>query len=299
MPAPAFSLTRRRLDEALLQRAKLAGVNIHSCGYAVEELSPQTGCEASGRWRARIRDTTQVSTVVEGSEAFLATGRHDLRGWQRSAEGSQNTLVALKMYFTLSPDQHAKLAGHVELILYPGGYAGLQPVEDGAVNLCALITRQKLHSFTSHWDSLLNHMQHHSPHFAQRSSGATPMLERPLALSSIPYGYLASVSLHEPSPWKLGDQTAVIPSFCGEGMAIALHTAHRAAELDLDGSSPIVFHNEIRRQFERRLQFATLLSRLIIAVPSLAQAVRLWPSVLTDIFTATGISRNGVEAVRC
>jgi hypothetical protein len=62
---------------------------------------------------------------------------------------------------------------------------------------------------------------------------------------------------------------------------------------------PRLSFNEIRRQFERRLQFATLLSRLIIAVPSLAQAVRLWPSVLTDIFTATGISRNGVEAVRC
>jgi hypothetical protein len=58
----------------------------------------------------------------------------------------QTNLVAFKMYFHLDPAQHAALAEHVELILFPGGYTGLQTVEGGAANLCTLLTRDRLRS---------------------------------------------------------------------------------------------------------------------------------------------------------
>lgn len=296
LPAPALSLTRRVLDEALLRQAQQAGVSLLR-GYRAESLSRQPGREASCLWRAQITDSTDTSISIQAADAFLATGKHDLRGWSRSPRGTQNSLVALKMYFTLSPEQQAKLAGYVEIILYEGGYAGLQMVEGDCANLCALITREKLQALEGRWDRLLDHMQTHSTHLACRLRGAVSILERPIAISSIPYGYCAEESRDDPSPWRLGDQAAVIPSFSGDGMAIALYTGYRAAQLYLEGSTPATFHREVRHQFERQLYFGTMLSRLLIAIPSLAQAARLWPSVLSEIFTATRVPGAAIQVV--
>ncbi len=114
------------------------------------------------------------------------------------------------------------------------------------------------------------------------------MLERPLAISSIPYGYCAGATEQAPiTPWRLGDQAAVIPSFCGDGMAIALYTASRASQLYLQGSTPEVFHADVRRQLQRRLYWTSMLSRLLVTMPSLAQVIRLRPSALREIFAAT------------
>jgi menaquinone-9 beta-reductase len=295
LPATALSLTRRTLDEALLQCAQWSGASVLR-GYQVESLS--CGEDSNDVWRARATSAgAHAEIVVEGRDAFLATGKHDLRGWPRTARGVQGGLVAMKVYFVLTPEQQLEIAGNVELILFPGGYTGLQPVEGGWVNLCALITREKLRSLGGKWDGLLDHMQHSSTHLARRLSGARPVLEYPLALSGIPYGYCAPVSDDDASPWRLGDQAAVIPSFSGDGMAIALHTADRAAELYLEGATAAVFHAELRREFARRLKLATIISRLVIAVPSLAQAVRIWPSVLAGIFSATRVPSSGVQAV--
>ncbi len=96
-------------------------------------------------------------------------------------------------------------------------------------------------------------------------------------------------SFDQVSPWRVGDQAAVIPSFSGDGMAIALYTARKAAQLYFQGSTPADCHREIRRQFKRRLYWGTMLSRLMITAPSLAQAVRLWPPILSEVFTATRV----------
>jgi menaquinone-9 beta-reductase len=289
LPAAALSLTRRTLDEELLRCVRGSGATVLR-GHNVESLS--RGATGKPVWRAAATSASGESTVVEGRDAFLATGKHDLRGWLRTAKGVQGELVAMKMHFVLTPEQQAELSGHVELILFPAGYAGLQLVEGGCANLCALVTREKLRLLGGRWPGLLDHMRHYSAHLARRLSGAAPALENPLALSSIPYGYCAPAPDDDASPWRLGDQAAVIPSFSGDGVAIALHTADRAAELYLEGAAAADFHAEMRREFGRRLQLATIISRLLIAVPSLTQAVRIWPAALAGIFTATRVPAN-------
>lgn len=297
LPHRAFALTRRALDEALISHAQQAGVNLLR-GYTAEHLAHQEHLSHPKHgWRAQLADASRASISVAGSDVFLATGKHDLRGWPRRAQNVRSSLVALKMYFRLAPHQQAALDGHVEIILYPGGYAGLQLVENGDANLCALITRRHLQAQGGQWEQLLCHMRQHSAHLASRLQGAVPTLDRPLAISSIPYGYCVNDTAQENSPWHLGDQAAVIPSFSGDGMAIAFYTAQRAAQLYLQGEPPTVFHHEIRRRFRRRLQWTTMLSNLLITTPALAHAIRLRPTLLTQIFTATRIPQAALEAV--
>src|SRR5664279_4429842 len=128
LPFAAVSLSRRVLDEALLGRAVQLGATVRR-GATVQGLAP-----CSGGWAARLADGMEI----EARAAFLATGKHDLRGWKRPP-GVQGDLVAFKLHWRLSPAQTAELAGHVELVLFRGGYAGLQPVEGGRANLCLLV----------------------------------------------------------------------------------------------------------------------------------------------------------------
>jgi flavin-dependent dehydrogenase len=279
LPFGAMSLTRRRLDEELLRCASEAGVRVLR-GCKVEAL----GREDSG-WCA----------VVEGSEpvvadaTFVATGKHDVRGRPRP-KGKQSDLVAFKMYWRLAPAQASALAGHVELVLYRGGYAGLQPVEEGAANLCCLVQRAELQRLGGRWEHLLAAMQRDCALLRERLEGAEALLERPLAVSAIPYGYVRESS---DGVWALGDQAAVIPSFTGDGMSIAMHSGCLAAGMYLRGEAAERFQERLRAELSGQVALATMVSRGLVWRPSRAvftTAVGVWPGVLRVVARRTRIA---------
>ena len=276
LPFEAYSLTRKRLDEEMLRLAGQAGVEVHRDAFA-EELK-----EDGDLWCGRLRD----GRVLRANTAFLATGKHDLRGWTRP-EGTHRGLVGFKMYYRLAADQAAELGHAVELILFPGGYAGLQPVEHGWANLCLLMDGDQLRRVGSQWTSVVDHLLQQSPHLARRLNASTQMLDAPLAASSIPYGHVQRTA--PDGLWRVGDQAAVIPSFCGDGMAIALHSGALAASHFLQGLSPDAYQRRLHRQLARRLWAATRLSQLLVGLPQAAHIVRAFPALLPAIALMTRI----------
>jgi flavin-dependent dehydrogenase len=284
LPFRAMSVTRRRLDEELLQVAAAAGVRV------------VRGCRVQGL----AREGAGWSAVVEGGEtvladaAFLATGKHDVRGRARP-KGKQSDLVAFKMYWRLAPEQAAALEGHVELMLYRGGYAGLQPVEEGAVNLCCLVERARLRQLGGSWEKLLAAMQQECGLLRERLQGAQALLERPLAVAAIPYGYVRETS---DGVWALGDQAAVIPSFTGDGMSIALHSGCLAAAMYLRGETAEQFQERLRGEVSGQVALATMVSRGLVWRPSrgvVMAAVGLWPGVLRVVAGRTRIAETAMS----
>ncbi|HTW44774.1 MAG TPA: FAD-dependent monooxygenase [Acidobacteriaceae bacterium] len=276
LPFPAMSLSRRTLDEALLQCAVNAGATVLR-GCRVESLA-----RAGSNWTARLSN----GDLRSASNAFLATGKHDLGGHPRPP-GRQNDLISFKMYYRLAPTQQAALKHHVELIVFPGGYAGLQLVEDGTANLCLLVSRKQLHACGGMWNGLIARILRSSQFLCERLHQATPQLEKPLALSSIPYGLLqqhASDGL-----FRLGDQAAVIPSFSGDGMSIALHSAHVAARIFLAGCNADSYQYRLARELSYSVSVATAVSRSVIASPGLVHLARLCPPVLRQIARGTRV----------
>jgi flavin-dependent dehydrogenase len=250
VPFRAQSLSRRVLDEALLARASLLGADI------------RRGARVTGL----TRDAKEWTISHDGGDsicakdAFLATGKHDLRDWKRPP-GLQPDLIAFKVYWALKPEQAAELDHHVELILFPGGYAGLQPVEGGRANLCLLVRKSVFAAKYGSWDSLLGAMQEYCPHLKVRLDGAVCLLDKPLAITGLPYGYVARQS---DGPWRLGDQAAVIPSFSGDGMSIALHSAQRAAQSYLRGQDAATYQRELARDLTSQVRRATLISQVLV-----------------------------------
>ena len=276
LPFSALSLTRRALDEALLALAAESGVRILR-GCRVDSLAP-----SSAGWTAQLAN----GHVCHAPAAFLATGKHDVGGHRRPP-AAQNGLVAFKMYFRLAAAEHRALDGWVELYLFPGGYAGLQLTEENQANLCLLVNRKTLRASNNHWPTLLAHLLRCSNALAKRLDAAQPLLDKPLALSSIPYGLLRSHS--EPGLWRLGDQAAVIPSFAGDGISIALHSARLAADLFIAGATSSALAGQLHSQLRGSVQLTTALSRLMIAMPALALAARLWPPLLGLVASHTRI----------
>jgi flavin-dependent dehydrogenase len=283
LPFTALSLSRAVLDEAMLARAAQAGCNLQR-GAFVESLSA-----GDGQWHAQLRggDCCSAATV------FLASGKHDIRGLERKA-GPHGDLVGFKLQWRLAPAQTQALREFMELYLFPGGYGGLSLVEADAATLCLVVRRAVLRRLGG-WPELLASIQNDNPRVAQRLNGATPLWQRPLAVSSIPYGHLAS---HSDGLWRIGDQAACIPSFTGDGMSIALHSASLAVQMALAGESADQYQRALHAQLRRGMGLATTLSRTIVSSVGRALAplgLSLFPGSMQWIANATRIPNRALR----
>ena len=286
LPFHAASLTRKALDTALIAEAIAAGVSVER-GRGVQSLSRTT----TNLWQATLDD----GTSYEAPTAFLATGKHDLRGHGRPKDPHQ--WVAFKMYYRLSPAQTADLEDASELTLYSGGYGGIQPVEDGIANFCCVVKQWYFAQAGLRWESLIAKMQQDCPHLAMRLDGAEPLLDKPIAITHIPYGYIRRTT--EDGLYCVGDQAAVIPSFTGDGISIALHTARRAAAAYLAAEPAPVFQTKLRSAMLPQMRLAEFAANGLNN--SLARAVlpfclRMWPGAMRVTARLTRVTQPAAVA---
>jgi flavin-dependent dehydrogenase len=282
LPFTALSLSRLVLDEALLARAAEMGCKVER-GAFVERLTSQEGA-----WVAEVRD----GQSWRSSTVFLASGKHDLRGLEREP-GVQGDMVGFKLHWRLALQQTEALREFMELFLFHGGYGGLSLVEADVANLCLVVRRKTLRK-TGRWNELLAMLLNENPHLAERMNGATPLWGRPLAISPIPYGYFCK---QNDGRWRVGDQAAVIPSFTGDGMAIALHSASLAGEMFLAGETAEDYHNALRRQLGRNMRLATGISRTMVTRAGVAFSsfgLSLFPSSMRWIASSTRIPEEAL-----
>ena len=286
LPFPAASLTRKALDTELIATAIAAGVHVKR-GRSVQSLARMPG----NLWQATLDD----GTTREAPTAFLATGKHDVRGHTRPDDPER--WVAFKMYFRLAPAQAAELARASELMLYPGGYGGIQPVEDGIANLCCVVQKRYLAPLDHRWEKFLAKIQRDCPHLAMRLAGAEPLLDKPIAITHIPYGFVRRTT--EEGLYCIGDQAAVIPSFTGDGISIALHTARCGVNAYLATETAPVFQAKLRSSLMAQMRLAEFVADGLNN--SLARAVlpfclRVWPGVMRVTARLTRVAQHATVA---
>jgi flavin-dependent dehydrogenase len=286
LPFAAASLTRRALDTELIAEAVAAGVRVER-GRSVQSLRRTS----ANVWQATLDD----GSTRESQTVFLATGKHDLRGHTRPKDPHQ--WVAFKMYYRLPAAQTADLAGASELTLYSGGYGGIQPVEDGITNFCCVVQRRYFAHAGLRWEGLLAKMQLDCPHLAMRLDGAEPLLEKPISITHIPYGYLRRAT--EDGLYCIGDQAAVIPSFTGDGISIALHTARRAAAAYLAAEPAPVFQPKLRSAMLPQMRLAEFAADGLnnaFARAVLPFCLRVWPGAMRVTARLTRVTQAAAVA---
>ena len=291
LPFLARGLSRRILDEALLRQATSRGARIVR-GVSVREIATNgTG----------ISLAMGSSAPILAETLFLASGKHDVRGAKRVPAGTMNDLIGFKGHYRLAHAQQVALEGCVEVMLFSGGYAGLQLVEGGIANLCLVVTRQGFDEVGKSWDRLLDRIADDCSHLGTRLGGAQPLFERPLSIFQIPYGYLHAPDAGEPPGlFRLGDQAAVIPSFTGDGMSIALHSGRLAATTFLaQGQAGANFHRQLRADVQRSLRLSSALNAAVryrVGRQAVFHLCRAWPAAMRHVTSLTRVQETSVTA---
>jgi flavin-dependent dehydrogenase len=215
LPQPGRSVSRRRLDRLLLDRAEAAGARIER-GITVRAID-RNGPDRTAR--------TADSATIHADALFLASGKRDVRGLARPADarGADPTL-GLRMRLPASPALTRALEATVELHLFAGGYAGLALQEDGSANLCLAVHDSRFRAAASPL-ALLRALGDENPALGERMARRDAAIE---AIANVPYGWRERSG--EAGLFRLGDQAGVIPSLAGEGMGIALASGIAAAD---------------------------------------------------------------------
>jgi flavin-dependent dehydrogenase len=277
LPFRALSLSRRLLDEALLEKTKSAGCDIHR-GAFVERLHPNA---------AGFSIHFRGGATIQAANVFLATGKHDLADLPRP-RGTHADLIGFKMHWRLAPRSIDAIRHAMELFLFRDGYGGLALIENDIANLCFVVHQQRMRAL-GNWPEVLAAIRNEIPVIDRILHSAMPCWPKPLAISPIPYGYIARSSR---GIWRVGDQAAVIPSFTRDGMSIALHSAHVAADMYLAGRTPDEYLTRLRTDLHPGIRFATMLSRAMVSTTgrlSAPIALSLVPGVIAWIAGKTRI----------
>ncbi len=250
LPFPAHGLPRRTLDAALAEAARAAGATL-ARGRTV--LSAE---RRGGLWHLRLRDGAALAAPI----LVLATGKHALRGQPRLP--ARPGATGLKLHL---PGLDA--AGTVHLLPFPGGYAGLQPTPGGA-NLCAAI-HDDPGPAARDASIFLARVAADSDLAASLLSDAAPDADRPLAVAGVPYGFLHRPARDDPPGlYRVGDQSAVIPSLTGDGIAMALHSGLLAARAILEGRPAAHHHAAWARRARHPMAWAGMIAAVLHAAPS-------------------------------
>jgi flavin-dependent dehydrogenase len=247
LPFRALSLSRHRLDQALLARAEQAGARIHR-GVAVQAVAHD-----GGHWEVRCNN----GEPLRSRHLIVATGKQGLRGISDSRDGS---LVGLKMHLRLPVSVCRNLERRVALFMLDRCYVGLEAIEDGKTNLCLVMRRDLAAHVGAGWPTLRDHLRAASQQLVAALEKAEPLFDKPLAVVCPQGGHVDDEA--QPMAYRVGDRFAHVPPFTGDGLAIALTSGSLAASHILQGRGPAEYLATARRIVGRPIHVSGAISVL-------------------------------------
>lgn len=130
-------------------------------------------------------------------------------------------------------------SNRIALHNFEGGYCGINRVEDGVVNICYLSERENLRTHGS-IGALERNVLFQNPHLKEVFTNSEFLFDRPEVINEISFETKSPVEDHV---LMTGDSAGMIAPLCGNGMAIAIHSAKIAADI-----IPAFIGNKISRR---------------------------------------------------
>lgn len=279
-PFPGRGVSRHKLDEELLHNAGNAGADIFR-GICMRDYHKEGG--------GFFKIETNAGDFY-AKHLFMAIGKHDYSK-EGKRRGKDNSYIGFKTHIRLGSFADIYKETTV-LFSFAGGYGGICPVENDAMNFCFVIDRGIYKSLNSNFDETLSFLRRSNPSL-DAVLGQADFFEKVSAVGYIPYGFLSPASSHD-NVYFLGDQRMVIPSFTGDGMAIALSTA-RNCVYDFDARQKGFKSRTapIQKILKKQMRWA-LAGHAILKFPWLADGCKSIPGLdsflIKTIFQNTRIS---------
>ncbi len=270
LPAPAWGISRYALDATLAQAAAAAGAIVRT-GSRVVSYAREDDQNGKQRYTLSVRGADRGQQEIQTRAVVMACGRHtgsglpphtpSIRGNKRAV--GWRRCVGIKMHYSA-----LAMPSRTELYLVPGGYVGINPIEDGRANLSALFAYDAFAQAGGNVATAIQQLTRAQPPLAERLENALPREESACAVAPVDTERRAA-------PWAevacVGDTAAMIPPLCGDGMAMALQAAALCAPLAdayLRGACTVAdwqtqYSQRWHREFDRRLRLGRLLQRAL------------------------------------
>nr|WP_029033031.1 NAD(P)/FAD-dependent oxidoreductase [Salinimicrobium terrae] len=255
LPLGALGVSRYALDELLYETAKANGVEVLQ-----EKVTEITF----------LKDRFKVtSSEGEYSAGYVlgGFGKRSLLDKNLNREFFKEAApwVAVKSHYQLKDFPDDLVALHN----FKGGYCGLSRTESGNINMCYLATYE---SFKAHKDpEIFNEkVLRKNPFLNNFLAEASPVFEQPLTIAQISFSKKEAVKDHV---LMMGDTAGLIHPLCGNGMAIAIHSAKIASEEILKhfktGNSREEMENAYKERwdkiFSQRFRTAFWLQKILLS----------------------------------
>ena len=262
LSAPAYSLSRYRLDRILLQRARDCGVDVREGQFGAPSAQPE---EAS-------------YTVIAAGRTFRHTAPDPTTRSQTPA------FYGFEAFF----ENVDGISDQIELDMIPGGYIGIVR-QDNAVNVCGLVDLDTFRRAGANLDDAMRFFSASNPLLQQRMRSANRVSDWQ-SVGPVRIGKRRLVDGHT---FFVGDAACVVDPFAGEGVAMGLATGRvlRQAFAAPESERAARYHQLWHARFDSAIR----LQRFIcwgVQYP-------LWQEMLTRICVAfPGIMRRLTDGTR-
>ena len=256
LPLGGIGISRYALDDRMYQTALKKGVDFKFDIVEHVDFSENT-------FKIRTTSGKQIeSSVVIG--AFGKRSGLD-KSMQRKFIQNKSPWVGVKAHYHI-PDYPENLVG---LHSFDGGYGGLSKTETGDVNFCYLASYSSFKPYGS-IEEYNKHVTSQNPHLKRMLRDADMKFDKPISIAQISFEEKEIIKDHI---LMCGDAAGLIHPLCGNGMAMAIHSAQIASELVLKflnnpGFGRSDLESEYRKKwqaaFSRRLLWGRLLQTLLL-----------------------------------
>jgi menaquinone-9 beta-reductase len=254
LPLGGFGVSRYKLDAALANIAKEAGVDLFE-NTKVYDIHFEEG-------NHRIQTSEGLFKANLACACFGKKSNLDVK-WKRHfmKDGGKQNYVGVKYHVRAAlPEQEIALHN------FPGGYCGISKIEDGRYCLCYLTKSENLKNNGQSIPAMEEKILKQNPALRKLLEEVVRLFDEPVTIAQISFSKKTQVENHV---LCIGDAAGMITPLCGNGMSMALHASRIAAESTAAFLENRVTRDEMEksyqenwnRQFAGRLKTGRLIQR--------------------------------------
>jgi flavin-dependent dehydrogenase len=283
LPLGGFGVSRFALDFALYQKA------ISQNCMVLEDLVNEVLFKNDFFEVKLASGKTLKAKIVLG--AFGKRSNLDLKMKRNFSQNKSPWLAVKSHYLGNFPNDLVGLHN------FKGGYCGVSKVENDEINICYLANFKSFKSFKSYKniEDFQKKVVSGNPHLKKILKNSTQIFDKPLSISQVSFEKKKNVENHI---LMLGDSAGLIHPLCGNGMAMAIHSAKLASEQVAYFLNQKISRQEMENNysqkwnlnFKKRLRFGRFLGKIFensTLSETLTQFITYFPFILPLIIKKT------------
>jgi len=266
-----FSSQNGKIVNSLLPLGGI-GISRYALDNFLQKKALENGCEIiHDSVEDIVFSENQFTVTTLGNKSFnseIVIGAHGKRSnvdqkLNRDFISKKTPWLAVKSHY--SGDFPDDLVG---LYHFKGGYCGVSKVEDNKINICYLADYKTFKQYKN-IEEYQNNVLSKNPQLKAIFDYCKPLFEKPLTISQISFGKKKTVENHV---LMIGDTAGLIHPLCGNGMAMAVHSAKIVSGLIEDYLNGVIktrkklerkYHRQWKKLFYKRLIMGRMLSSVL------------------------------------